>query len=242
MAGELNLPLIILETGAIVLDFIVGSMLVRKTVTIGKGSMRTYYIGVIGFFFAHGTFMLTRVIFLFTNDGLLYNFGVFLVLSSIVLLVAAIEFTMFTKSHHIFTIFGCVSVGLIFIDVFAQFKFPIMPLMVWVQYFANPILVLFILLIYFNAARRARGPARRNALLMLIAIITFAIGELGQSQTAIKYIPDAELIGTILMDVAIVLLYYGFMHLSIWKREAQQQVKKTSEASTSRASGTSSAE
>jgi len=242
MAGELNLPLAILEMVAIALDFIVSGMLARKTIKIGKGSMRTYYLGVIGFFFAHGIYMITRVIYLFKNNGLLYDFGVFLVLASLVLLVAAIEFSIFTKSRRLFTIFGCVSVGLIFIDVFARFPFPILRLMQWAQIFANPILALFIVFIYLNAARKARGPARKNAILMFIAIVIFAVGELGQSQFAVQYIPGAEIIGTILMDVAIVMLYYGFMHLSIWRREAQQQPKNTGDDSTSQSNNTSPAE
>ena len=231
MVWESNLPLIILEAGAIALDCIVGIMLARKTLTFGKGAMRKYYLCVTCFFFAHGTFLLTHIIYLFTNYGMLFDIGISIVLASIVLLVAAIEFTIFTRSRHVFTIFGCVAVIIIMMDAIARFK--ITPrIMILVQLFANPILVLFILVTYLNAARRAKGSSRRNAILMFIAIVVFSIAELGQSQVAVQLVPGVEIIGSILMDAAIVLLYYGFMHLSIWKREGQQVTKYAGKDST----------
>jgi hypothetical protein len=241
MAGEMNIPLLILEAGAIALDFIVGIMLTRKTITIGKGSMRKYYLCVTCFFFAHGTYLITYIIYLFTNNGMIFDVGISIVLASIVLIVTAIEFTIFTRLKHVFTIFGWITVILIMIDAIVRFN--VKPrIMIVVQFFANPIIVAFILITYLNAARRARGSARKNAILMLIAIVIFSIGELGQSQVAVLYIPSAEFYGTILMDVAIVMLYYGFMHLSIWKREGQQQIKETNGGATTKIKDTGQAE
>lgn len=222
MAEELNLVLLILELAAIILDFIVGIILARKTITVGVGAIRKYYFGITSFFFAHGIYMLTHVISVLINYGLPSYLGILIVTCSIVLLVAAIEFAIIKKTRHFFTIFGIVAVIIMVIDSIFKFTFPIWSLTQWAQIFADPILVVFIAWVYLNAARKATGLARKNAILLLIAIIMFALGETRGSPIVIQYIPFAEYIGMILTDVAIVMLYYGFMHLSIWKREGQE--------------------
>jgi len=228
MAGELNPALILLETCSVVLDFIFGIVLLWKTIKIGKVALRNYYLCVTGFFFAHGTFVLTHVIYLFNNIGSLFDFGVLLVLSSLVLLVAGIEFTLFKQSKRFFTIFGCISIVIIGVDIFTRISIFGMRLMVLVQYFVNPLLVLFIVLIYLNAARKARGSTRRNALLVFFAIVMFMIAELARSQVANQLFPGVDLIGAVLMVISIVMLYYGILHLSVWKRETQpSQPKET---------------
>lgn len=229
MAEDANLATYMFDLCAILLDFSLGTILARKTAMTGRGYVRKYYFGVTCFFFAHGIFVITHVIYDLLRDWLLYDIGVFLVLSSIVLLVASIEVTIFTRSRYFFTILGCMALGIIMIDIIDQFQFPIMPLMIWVQLFVNPVLVLFIITNYFNAVRRAKGPTKKNAILVVIAIIIFSISQLSQFPFVIQYIPDAELIGAILMDVSIVMLFFGFMHLSIWKQGSQQQFKENSD-------------
>ncbi len=226
MQDALEFSLYIFEIAAIFLDFGLGVLLARRTVKNAKGYMRKYYLCVTGLFSAHGFYELSHVIYNFTNYGLVFDIGVFLLLSSVVLLVAAIESAMYTRSRNLFTIFGCVALCIILVDVFVPFHFPIMPLMVWVQLFANPILVAFILLNYIAAARRAKGSARRNVFLIIIAIILFAIAELSEFPFATQLVPDAELVGAIIMDAAIIMLYFGFMRLSVWKREPRGQDKE----------------
>nr|MDO8113219.1 hypothetical protein [Candidatus Sigynarchaeota archaeon] len=231
MADELKLAAFIFEIVAVCLDVGLGIMLTYKTrkvaraqntTMIGRGPTQKYYTCVVAFFSAHGFYTHTYMLYGLFNNSSLFDIGVFLVIASVVLLVAAIESAIFTRSRYLFTKIGCVALAIILVDVIGRFPFPVIRLRIWVQLFVNPLLVAFIILIYINAVKRVSGSARRNALLMVVAITTFVIGELGETPFAVGIIPGAELIGAILMDIAIVLLYFGFMRLSIWKRDSQQ--------------------
>jgi hypothetical protein len=184
---------------------------------------------VAGFYIAHGTYVLTYVVYKATNNGLLFNFGVLLVLSSLVLLVYSIELSIFRRSRFLFTIFGIVSMGIIAVDVIAQATLSIQikilgtRLMEWVQYFANPLLVAFILLVYLYAFMKAAGSVRRNALFMMVGIVLFIVAELALSNAAKKILPWAEFLGPPLRVVAIVLLSLAILRLSVWKDESEQR-------------------
>jgi hypothetical protein len=222
MQGELVFAFHVLEIAAIFLDLVVGTLLARKTARTGRGYIRMYYFGVTGYFFSHGLYVLASVIADLTNNMLVHDIGVFIVLSSMVMLVAAIEYAMYTRSRHHFTIAGCAALGVIMTDVIGQFTFPIMRLMVWIQFFMNPVLVLFILLNYISAARRVEGAARRNVLMIVASIALFAVGELSKFPLADLLVPNADFFGAVMMDAAIIMLYFGFMRLSIWKRDSRQ--------------------
>jgi hypothetical protein len=228
MAGETDLVMFILGLCALCLDFLMGIVLLRKVATIKTSSKRKYYLGVAGFYIAHGTYVLTYVVYKATNNGVLFNFGVLLVLSSLVLLVYSIELSIFRRSRFFFTIFGIVSMGIIAVDVIAQATTSIQikilgtRLMEWVQYFANPLLVAFILLVYLYAFMKAAGSVRRNALFMMVGIVLFIVAELSLSNVAKKILPWAEFLGPPLRVVAIVLLSLAIMRLSVWKDESEQ--------------------
>ncbi len=235
MAGETDLVMMILGLCAIGLDYFMGIVLARKIVMIKVKSKRKYYTGVAGFYIAHGTYVLTYIIykaipiaFPGTKVGVIFNIGVLLVLSSLVMLVYSIELSIFTRSKFFFTIFGSVAVGIAAIDVIYEaitsFMIKILGirLMEWPQYFANPLLVLFILLVYLYAFIKAAGSVRRNALLMMIGIVIFMVAELAHANIIINWLPWAVFVGPPLRVVAIVMLSYAIMHLSVWKDENGQ--------------------
>jgi hypothetical protein len=223
MAGEAEALMLVFGLCAISLDYLIGIMLVRRISAIKEGSKRKYYLSLAGFFLAHGTFVLTHVINQSTPVSALFNLGVLLVLAGVVLLVYAIELTVYTRSKYFFTIFGAIAVGIIAVDQFTRLMVLGIRLMEWPQYFANPLLVLFIVLVYLNAFRKASGPAKRNALFMILGIISFMVAELALSNAAKVLLPWAKFVGPPLRVVAVILLSYGIMHLSVWKAEVQQQ-------------------
>ncbi len=229
MAGEIDLVMFILGLCAICLDYLMGTVLLRKVAMIKTSSKRKYYLGVAGFYMAHGTYVLTYVIYKATNNGLLFNFGVLLVLSSLVLLVYSIELSIFRRSRFFFTIFGIVSLCIIAVDVILQATTTIQikilgkRLMEWPQYFVNPLLVAFILLVYLYAFMKAAGSVRRNALFMMVGIVLFIVAELALSNFVKDILPLAEYLGPPLRVVAIVLLSLAIMRLSIWKDESEQR-------------------
>ncbi len=225
MQEEWKLVFYAFEIAAIFLDLGLGLLLARRTAMTGRGYMRKYYYGATGLFIAHGFYMLTSVIYDLMGIEYIFGIGVFLVLSSIVMLVWAIESAMYTRSRYAFTIAGCVALGIILVDVFGQFQFPIMRLRIWVQVFINPVLVAFILLNYLIAARRVTGPTRRNVLLMFFSIALLSVAELSKFPLA-NQLPEVELIGAITMDAAIIMLYFGIMRLSVWKKEPREPAGK----------------
>lgn len=223
MAGEAEALMPVFGVCTIALDYIIGIMLARRIPSIEERSKRKYYLGMAGFFIAHGTFVLTYTIHRISPAGALFNLGVLLVLAGLVLFVYAIESTVFTRSRYFFTAFGAVAVGIIAVDQFTRTVIAGIRLMEWPQYFANPLLVLFIVLVYINAFRKASGPARRNALFIILGIAAFMVAELALSNVAAQLFTWAEFVGPPLRVVAVVLLSYGIVHLSIWKAGNQQE-------------------
>ncbi|NMC04850.1 MAG: hypothetical protein GYA24_06550 [Candidatus Lokiarchaeota archaeon] len=215
MQGECGFTIILLEIVAIGLDIAVGILVARKTAMTGRGYARTYYFGVSVFFFTHALYVFTSIMADLTNIVRVHDIGVFIVLSSMVMLVASIEHAMYARSRHLFTIIGCVALGIIMADVVCQFPIPIMRLMVWIQFFLNPMLVIFILLNYLAAARQAEGPAKKNAFFIVLSTSLFATGELSEFPFANDLVPGAVLVGQVLTVVAILMMYLGLMRLNI---------------------------
>ena len=168
-----------IEIGVVILDYLFGLLLLLKIVNFKKGPSKTYYTGLTGFFFAHAS---CRLIFLirgifFTGNDYLFQFGTILGLLSIILLVAATEKTLYTKSKFFFTIYGFIGIGLMIVDIFLQKSFEIggsnYSLTMLLQYFFSPVLAAFIMILYLMAALKATGRIRTNAIFMLFAIILF---------------------------------------------------------------------
>ncbi|MEX2683042.1 MAG: hypothetical protein Q6373_015745 [Candidatus Sigynarchaeota archaeon] len=228
MAAEAEILMAILGICAVCLDYFMGIVLLRKIVKISEKAKQKYYTGVVGFYIAHGTYVLTYLVYRAMNLGILFNFGVMLVLSSLVLLVFSIESSVFTRSRFFFTIFGIIAVSIIAIDVFYQLftsnmiKIYGIRLMEWPQYFANPLLATFVFLVYLYAFIKAAGAIKKNALLMMTGIIAFMIAELAISNIATKLLPLVQYLGPPLRVVAIVLLSYALLHLSVWKERDRQ--------------------
>ncbi|MFX0103058.1 MAG: hypothetical protein ACFFCS_26060 [Candidatus Hodarchaeota archaeon] len=155
-------------------------------------------------------------------------------MSSIVLLVAATERTLYKKSKHFFTIYGCVGIGILIVDIFIQAEFDIggsiYRLTTLTQYFASSLLAIFIMVLYLRAALKATGTVKKNAIFMMFAIILFAVSELAHSKTANELLPVVELLAPLIMGISLVLLFYAVSRLSVWKKGDQKIESKDKSA------------
>nr|MDO8109641.1 hypothetical protein [Candidatus Sigynarchaeota archaeon] len=221
-----------LELSAIVIDFLLGIVLLLKTLKIEGTQRQKYYIGVIGFFLVHGS---CRLIFFvrrfFPGNVLMFDVGTILGLSSVVLLVVAIESLVYTKSKHFFSFLGIGAFFVQVIDIFAQQTYFGYRLLLWVHYFVTSTLAVFIIFVYLTAVLKSTGAIRTNAILMLTAIVLFALSELANARLANELIPGVNYIGAILMVASLILLYIAVMNLSVWKRSEETGKMKTIEKS-----------
>ncbi|MBN2151334.1 MAG: hypothetical protein JW839_07815, partial [Candidatus Lokiarchaeota archaeon] len=125
MIAEADLPVFTIELAAVALDITLGLFLLSKTLRLAPSPPRRYYTGVFLFFLTHS---ICRTVFLvrgyFIEKSLadvrvsMFDIGTTLGLLSVVLLVMAIETTIFTQSRRLFTITGFFALGVMLIDLF----------------------------------------------------------------------------------------------------------------------------
>ncbi len=225
MITSADLPIFIIESAAIIVDYILGLVLFSKTVKLPPSSLRKYYIGVFGFFATHSmcrTVFFIRSYFLDGSPSLVRDImsevGAMLGLVCVLVLVVVIEMWVFPRSRKIFTILGLIGLGVMMVGLIARLEIPPESLVLWVHFIVTPVLVAFIILIYLRALLKATGSVRTNALVMLMAIVMLSLSELGNSKIAAQLILGVNFIGPTLMAASLIMLYFAVVHLSIWKK------------------------
>jgi hypothetical protein len=228
MVAEADIPIFIIELAAVILDYVLGFVLLSKTLKLAPTSPpRRYYTGVFEFFLTHS---ICRTVFFirsyFVDKSMndvrvpMFDIGTILGMLSVVFLVVVIESTIVTQSKKVFSIIGCCALGVMVVDLFIRLTFSGRRLLVWVQNITVPLLAVFIIVIYLRALLKSAGRVRTNAMVMLIAIVLLALSELANSDIAGMLIGTvvARYLGPALMAAALFVLYYAVVNLSIWKK------------------------
>ncbi len=201
--------LFILKLSVIIIDIILFSVMLKKTIKIDLKITRRYFTGLSIFFVVHcicRTFYLLHSYF-FTDIRIIYQLGTFLGLASVVVLVAVIESTLYTKSKHLITIYGIGGLSFMLIGMFVDFEYMGLTLMILAQYCTIPVLAIFIISIYLTATIKSTGKVRKNAIIMTVAIILFCLGEVGNTGTASTIFPLISYIAPILMILGLIMMY-----------------------------------
>ena len=185
----------ILYIVVITLDVILGVNLYQIRKKKELELTRKYFTGIVLFFFAHA---LTRTLFLIyellNSDGIrileIFYFGTALGLLCVVFIVFSLESTVLTKSKRVFTIYGIIGVCIMLLDIFMQVSIGDNKLSILVQYFTQPILVTVIIFVYLKLAIQSTGRPRIAAIVMIIAVIFFGLGEMSNTKIAYDLMGD----------------------------------------------------
>ncbi|MHA1730760.1 MAG: hypothetical protein ACTSU5_02400 [Promethearchaeota archaeon] len=180
----------VLKLACIVLDGVLASLTVNRSLHPASELAKRYYLGATSFFVIHAV---CRTIFLIYNYWardlkFLWGMGTILGLLAIVTFVWTIESTIFQSTRHGFTIFGVVGLGVFALDLFA---FESNVLTEVAQAIFEPTLAVMIVSVYFLTAKRTRGEVRKSALFMVAGIASFGLGEMGNTSTAAALVPVA---------------------------------------------------
>jgi len=214
MVDEIIELVFILRLTVIIIDIILFSIMVKKTLKIELEITKKYFTGVSIFFLVHTicrTFYFLGN-FAFPDQPIYSDIGTILGLFSVVVIVAAIESTIYTKSKHIITVYGLCGLSVMIIGAFVDIEFAGLSLMRWAQYLTIPMLAVFIISIYFNVWRKSSGNVRKNALLMTLGILVFCLGEMGNTPTAGDYIPGAIYIAPVAMIVGLIMVFFSVIN------------------------------
>jgi hypothetical protein len=200
---------------AIVIGFIIGGIMVKKVRKIELKVTKRYFMGALEFFFVYS---ICRTLFLLgslIDDPLRISYfvGNTLGLVSIVLIIAAIESTIFTKSKHFFTVYGMIGIGVMIFDTFARIEIGGYTLVTLAQYSCMIPLGVIILLIYLRVTLKSTGTVRKNALIMFLGILLLMLSEMGNTGDAVRLIGDSiYYISPIILVGSLILLYYSITH------------------------------
>ncbi len=209
--------IIILRISAILIGFIIGIIMIPKIRKMELEGTKRYFLGACEFFIVYSVCRTVFLMGVLLEDpldlNLTYYIGNTLGLVSIVLIIAAIESTIYTKSKHLFTIYGIVGIGLMVFDTFARIYFGTRTLTSIVQMIFMIPLGLVILLIYLNVTIKSTGAVRKNALIMFVAILLLMLSEMGNTGDAVALIGDlVYYISPIILVMSLILLYYSITH------------------------------
>ncbi len=199
------------------IDIILGILLLRILKGKDTKATRTYFIGIILFFFTHAA---CRTLFWLDTEvvanPILFSIGTFLGLLCVVFIVAAIEMTVFTGSHHFFTIYGIAGLTVMAIDIILSLQDPVitvyvfgMRLLLFAQTLMQPVLAGIIVLVYLNLAIKSVGRVRTAAIVMVIAVALFGLGEMANSNIANEWIPWAGSVAPMVITAALLLIFYS---------------------------------
>lgn len=197
------------------IDVLLGILLFRILKSKKTKATRVYFFGIISFFFTHAACRSVFLLDVVIPDRTLFIVGTFLGLLSVVFIVAAIEMTVFTRSHHFFTIYGIAGLIVMAIDIIIYeatltvVKIGTMQLIILTQTLMQPVLAGIIVLVYLNLAIKSIGRVRSAAIVMVIAVALFGIGEMANSDIASSWIPWAGDVAPIVITAALVLLFYS---------------------------------
>ncbi len=212
---DTDIIILSLRIAAIVIGYIIGIIMISKVRRIELKVTKRYFLGATEFFIAYS---ICRTVFLMgslLDDplSLSYYVGNTLGLMSIVLIIAAIESTIFTKSKHFFTYYGVIGIGVMIFDNFARIRFGTRSLLSLAQYACMIPLGIVILLIYLTVTIKSTGKIRKNALIMFVAILLLMLSEMANTQDAVYLIGDSVYyISPIILVISLILLYYSITH------------------------------
>ena len=221
-------PIILtLRITAIAIGAIIGVIMILKLRRIELKVTRRYFLGATEFFIAYS---ICRTVFLLGAIlpdplSLSYYVGNTLGLVSIVLIIAAIESTIFTKSKHFFTYYGIVGIGVMVFDTIDfiflgdQITAGTRTLLSIAQYACMIPLGIVILLIYLTVIIKSTGKVRKNAAIMFVAILLLMLSEMANTQDAENLFeflvgnPDVvHYLSPIILVISLILLYYSITH------------------------------
>jgi len=177
-----------------------------------------YFKGIFLFFLIHG---FSRIAY-FINDyfimnQIVYEIGVSLGLGSIVAFMYYIESTIYTKSHHIFFIYGIFSLIISIISVIlTALIINSVVISIIMQYATLPVLAIVILWIYLYTMIKTVGRVRENTIIIFIGIILFMIGQMAHTPTAADLLGDwvNYYASPLLMIIGLTLFYIGLTRSS----------------------------
>ena len=207
---EIDLTIVlILRIAVIIIDLILFTVMFSKTLKADFETTKKYFAGASAFFIVHAICRFFYVLnnFYFKEIQIFYYLGTLLGLVSVVILVSAIESTLYTKSKHIFTLYGIIGLTVMFIGIFVDFVYMGITLMIWTQYLTIPVLAVFIIMLYFITMLKSTGNVRTSSLIMSIGIILFAVGEMGNTNTATSLFPWAYYAAPLLMIGGLICMY-----------------------------------
>lgn len=195
----------------VIVDYILGTIMVAKTVNIEEPlSKKRYFTGLTLFFLTHSTcrlfFLLDDYYFEAIGIQTFTTIGSFLGVLSIFFIVLVIENVIYKKSRYLFTIIGVLGLILDAIDIFL-----LIGLRYWVQITINIVLILFIGLIYISHIFKSSEIVRKHFLIFTLGISFLALGELGSTTQIITLMPISQIIAPIFMLVGLCFLFYSII-------------------------------
>jgi hypothetical protein len=210
-----DILIITLRVIAITIGFFLGILMIRLTRKIKSKEIKRYFLGTTEFFIVYSivrTFFLLNTFF---EDPLqlIYYIGNTLGLVSIVVMIIAIESTIFTKSKHFFTYYGIAGIGVMVFDSFARIKIGGRALLQLAQYVCMIPLGIVILLIYLSATLKSTGKIRKNGFTMFMGILLLMLSEMGNTGDAVLLIGDGvHYVAPIILVTSLLLLYYSVVN------------------------------
>lgn len=213
MATELEILELIILIIAISIDYLIGILMLKRTLNAELRATRRYFGGATGFFFIHATcrlFYMLQSLF-FREQIVLYNIATILGLASLTVFLFAIESTILPKARHVFSIYGFIGIITMIILIGDTTRYMGLRPMIWVQYFTVPVLGAVITLIYFTHIFKSTESVRNHFILMTISILLLEISELGNSYLAHQLFPWSDFAAPIIMLVGLILIYVAII-------------------------------
>jgi hypothetical protein len=188
----------------IILNFMLGFIMLKKTFKIEIKTTKRYYTGVVLLFFTHGIARIIYFIhdFIYPTEQLWWNMGAYTGLITMIVFIAVVESTIYKKSKHFFTIFGVTGLILLSLDFIFQFNISRI-----IQYIVGLTIAFVMIFIYSYVTVKSDGIVRKAFLIMTIGIILFELGQIGHTPTAHEIAPWTVYASPLFMMAALILLY-----------------------------------
>lgn len=188
----------------IVINFVCGIILLKRTFKIDIEVTKKYYGGITLVCFTHGIARIFYFIydFIFPTELLWWTLGAFVGIICMVIFIFVVETTIYTKTKHFFTIFGLIGLGLIVVDMIFQLNLTHI-----IQIVVGLIIALIIVIIYLYVTIKSDGIVRKAFIIMIIGIIFLLLGQIGHTPTAHELFPWTVFVAPIMMLLSFILFY-----------------------------------
>lgn len=213
MADEINQIELIILIIVISIDYLIGLLMLKRTIKTDSKVTKRYFGGATGFFFIHATCRLFYMIhsFFLRDQILIYNIATILGLASLTVFLFAIESTILPRAKHVFSIYGFIGIIAMIILMGDTSRYLGLRPIIWVQYFTVPVLGAVITFIYFTHIFKSTENVRNHFILMTISILLLEISELGNSYLAHQLFPWSDFAAPIIMLVGLILIYVAII-------------------------------